>query len=930
MNRKETLRKIVLMIAGICVFRNRRLLCNNQAVILCFLFCLSVTISAQRSMPDSLAYMFSRQLAVFPQEKIYMHTDKPVYITGERIWFRAHLVDAATHTPFPVSRYVYAELYDPLNTLISRIKIRNDDGVYHGHMDIPQDIPKGDYVLRAYTNFMLNLDEHYLCTKTISIGNPDNRMLRVDTRFSFDTTGTVNADFSFFNYKNESFVPEDVQMSINGGKVQNLKVKDDGTTGVSFRLPANTSKRLMLLEVKNPVYNYRQFIPIPASEDDFDVSFYPEGGSLLQGIHGRVAFKALTSAGRSANIKGAMYDHLGNEKAQIKTDYMGMGSFTIIPEEGVSYHIVCTNDHQQSKRFELPPALKTGYALSVNTIKENINVLVTKSDPGDAAYLLAHTRGIVHFVAPCDEDKKIFKLYRDEFPSGVLHLVLFDSAMNPVSERLVFVNNDSQVQASYQSDRDSFSVRSLVDNRMTLTDYDGNPLSGSFSVSVTDDSALAADTAVNILTHLLLTSDLRGSIENPAAYFRQDRLSEYSLDLLMLTQGWRRYDIAAIAHGQLARPATPLELGPEITGRVKQLILDRPVEKSKVTIASTNGAYIDLAETDSAGRFSFKIDEQPDSTAFVVQALPKSGNKSLELLIDGETFPDMTYRVIAPAAEISKSSMEQYLQMADLLSRENIWSLDLPEVTVKAKKPIPASIHRATYVLDVEDNPEIDKSNMSALMLRLPWVQQKEMEEYNYRKMFLYRGITFERIILDDEINKPQVIKEFEEQIFVFDNIVAENVTQIYISEMFMGTRHINFTRTFDGSEDGSDYENVHGLPRHSLSSVPIVHLLIMCKDLNTIYGEMERFHIKTVQQLGYQQPVEFYSPKYETLEQQSSAIPDYRTTLFWKPDLLVSEDGEASFDFYTADFKTTYSMIIEGITNDGQPVRLTEKIRVE
>jgi TonB-dependent SusC/RagA subfamily outer membrane receptor len=82
---------------------------------------------------------------------------------------------------------------------------------------------------------------------------------------------------------------------------------------------------------------------------------------------------------------------------------------------------------------------------------------------------------------------------------------------------------------------------------------------------------------------------------------------------------------------------------------------------------------------------------------------------------------------------------------------------------------------------------------------------------------------------------------------------------------------------------------------------------------------------------LGYQKPVEFYSPKYETQEAKWSAIPDYRTTIFWKPDLVISYDEEeASFEFYTSDFKTTYSVVIEGLTVDGKIIRQVEKIRVE
>ena len=81
---------------------------------------------------------------------------------------------------------------------------------------------------------------------------------------------------------------------------------------------------------------------------------------------------------------------------------------------------------------------------------------------------------------------------------------------------------------------------------------------------------------------------------------------------------------------------------------------------------------------------------------------------------------------------------------------------------------------------------------------------------------------------------------------------------------------------------------------------------------------------------LGYQKPVAFYSPKYDTQEAKWSSIPDFRTTIFWKPDIIISEEGEASFEFYTSDFKTTYSVVIEGLTNDGKIVRQVEKIRVE
>ena len=107
-------------------------------------------------------------MTVFPQEKIYLHPDKPFYITGEKIWFRAYLVNAASYVPFPLSRYIYVELFNPLDSLLTRVKIRNNNDAYHGYIDIPADIPDGDYILRAYTNFMLSLGTITISAPTAS------------------------------------------------------------------------------------------------------------------------------------------------------------------------------------------------------------------------------------------------------------------------------------------------------------------------------------------------------------------------------------------------------------------------------------------------------------------------------------------------------------------------------------------------------------------------------------------------------------------------------------------------------------------------------------------------------------------------------------------------------------------------------------------
>jgi len=212
---------------------------------------------------NNVAMRFTKQLIVSPQEKIHLHTDKPYYITGERIWFRVHVVNAAVHTPVWSVNCVYVELFDANDLAVSRVKIGLENGIFSGYIPIPKDIPEGNYTLRAYTNTMRNMDEDYFFMKNIHIGKPiASHIMQTST---------------------ETKTKKDISIS---------------------RQPD-------------------QQLP----EDDFDVSFYPEGGYALYGSAGRIAFKALQQNGSEIDVTGTVYDSRKNEITGFKTDVRGMGQF---------------------------------------------------------------------------------------------------------------------------------------------------------------------------------------------------------------------------------------------------------------------------------------------------------------------------------------------------------------------------------------------------------------------------------------------------------------------------------------------------------------------------------------------------------------------------------------------------------------------------
>jgi hypothetical protein len=398
----------------------------------------------------------------------------------------------------------------------------------------------------------------------------------------------------------------------------------------------------------------------------------------------------MKSNGQATHITGVIYNQAGTEIMEIKSDHLGMGVFSLIAEKGKTYYAVCKNEKGESKRFDLPAAVDYGYALSVSGLKDKMYVTVLK--PAEAIqseelYLLAHTRGMVHFADRWDNDK-YFIIQPEQFLSGVLHLILFDATLNPVSERLVFINNPDQAQVSYQSDQEDYTTRSLVKNRVTLTDFDGHPLSASFSVAVTSDREVQIDSTSNIFTQLLLASDLRGNIENPIYYFQNTTASALALDLLMCTQGWRRYNIAEFAQGRFARPATSIETIPQISGIVKNDLLGTPAKNMEVIIMSLKNDYFDKTKTDKDGRFSFCEVEWPDSTEISVSIKMKKTTTAKNLIIDKEIFPKRTLRALPLFTEID---YEQFVQYANKVDRQYILEngvrvINLPEVTISAKK----------------------------------------------------------------------------------------------------------------------------------------------------------------------------------------------------------------------------------------------------
>jgi hypothetical protein len=184
-----------------------------------FLLCFYPVHLTGKNRLDSIVQNMTEQLLLYPQEKIYLHTDKPYYVSGETVFFRAYLLNALNNQPLPLSRYIYVELINPLNEWVQRIKIRPENGLFYGTITLPEDLPQGDYRLRAYTYFMQNLDPDYFYSRNIRVIDPFATDIAMERKVTYGKKNEVYLNLSFKEPETGKTVyPETVSLQLNKGK----------------------------------------------------------------------------------------------------------------------------------------------------------------------------------------------------------------------------------------------------------------------------------------------------------------------------------------------------------------------------------------------------------------------------------------------------------------------------------------------------------------------------------------------------------------------------------------------------------------------------------------------------------------------------------------------------------------------------------------
>lgn len=357
----------------------------------------------------------------------------------------------------------------------------------------------------------------------------------------------------------------------------------------------------------------------------FDVAFFPESGYLIDGQPCRVGFKALGKDGLSRQVTGTVRDDRGRTVARFASRHAGMGSFEFTPRPGRRYTAECVQTSGgKSRRFDLPEANDFTFVLRVepNDTSFVVSVRSAKKWRPQGLKLLVHRCGTQCYYKEWNPQHASLTFLRDELPGGLYQILLLSPTGEAYSERLVFNRRDEETEVTMRQEG-TLQQRSKVTLHFEVHDTKRRPAQGDFAVAVTDRKAAAPVATAGIYSTLMLSSELRGVIEDPDWYFAPDNAQgDEGLDELLLTQGWRRYDVPKLLRDEYKEPYYPLEAGQEIAGRIERTAMfskKKKLDRYTMRLLVPQSGYATSAPIAEDGSFALNGFDFPDSTTFVLR-----------------------------------------------------------------------------------------------------------------------------------------------------------------------------------------------------------------------------------------------------------------------------------------------------------------------
>jgi len=694
----------------------------------------------------------------------------------------------------------------------------------------------------------------------------------------------------------------------NGEAIGDINLPDDLTEG-TYMLSAFTQymrnfgeetffqKEIFILSANETLGH----TSATTTDPTVDLRFFPEGGDLVEGLRNTVAFKAVDGRGKGLPISASLFDDQGKKILEFSDGHAGMGSFSFTPESNTNYFAKLNFKDGQTVDYPLPEAIREGHVLHVDELSDPENILIeVNSNRGEEVMLRLFA--IAEQSLAFNEDiqsptGQIFRtaIPKNALPTGITRITLTKAAGEPLAERLVFVSHPDGIDLNISTDKAEYDRREDVIISLGL---DGSDVPANISMSVTAEELVQHPSQRdNIKTYLLLNSDLKGHIESPGYYFEEDDLErQTALRHLMMTQGWRKFGW----NQMLAQDFPSIQHSNELDLSIRGRLVDRkgePISNGEALLFLKDRTQTFITtETNKDGYFTFRGFYFTGNVQVVIQGSDHRGRTDgVEVqLLDKGTFPISENRIRLPI-DFSTQLPEDYVVnthrqfegIGTAIGEMDLRELLLEEIVVEGRAQVykPFKLHdQADAVLYRESLPVSPSGNiLESLQGRVAGLNITRSGMNEFRAVIRGQGTPL--YLLDG----MPISEDFMQMLNQFDINRIEILKRPGTAAIYGGRASGGVIALF--TDQG--YEEI----------------------VDTESGK----HIIVERISGFSKTREFYTPAIEDAEYFD--MTDLRSTIYWNPAIILENGQKSTVNFTTADTPGNYRIIIEGITEGGQPI---------
>jgi hypothetical protein len=683
------------------------------------------------------------------------------------------------------------------------------------------------------------------------------------------------------------------------------------------------------ITIINPYENFVDLKPdVKKIEKKIDINFFPEGGSLIDNVSSTVAFKAVNALGKGCDVTVELYSSTSELMTIFNSTHLGMGFFNIKPLPGYTYYTIVKAQDGTITKATLPNSFQTGLAIRTVITPEkkliltiNTNETTLNSIAGKELSVTISARNIINEIIKLKVDSLVnnYLIPLDSIPDGIVRLTLSEFEGFPLCERLVFLQRKENAILKVSIDKTEYIAREKVIAEISISGDSSVIKSGYFSLSATEERFTdnISEYPRSIASWFLLESDVKGIVEDPSWYFDSDNKNRFhDLDVLLMTQGWRdfkwKYDtLNSFRH----------EIGFELSGNVRRLINNKPIPGIKINLGLFSNGITEFMDTktDKNGLFSFEELNIYGRTGAFVSSTDKFEKMQGKIYIN----PTLYYPPLPIILKTDENELElltekssEYRQEA-IIKINNIKryklsdTINIGEVTITATKIETTQEVRVRESRKFYSNP--DKEH----------IVPKAAENF-VGDVFTYiagriPGVNIVRASDQESLYYPDDVK-----VFIRGQFTIDPKTRAKIGALV----------TLDGYEiDEASIGFVLSLPMNIIDRVDVLNAspLYGMRGANGIMNIITKSGVRrdpvkltpnsvytSIQ--GFNEPRIFYSPKYDNKMEQTST-PDFRSSIFWSPDIKIETDGSVKLEYYNVDSPAKIKIIVEGVTKEGIPL---------